>query len=117
MYAVQNARRPGLAHDGVKAIQSHSLMLCKKHENKIDIFKKAPRLIMEYYSPSSTCAILILHLQCFCLSRNIGSVTPEIIHFHYLKKKKSGSKYPKMKYRIMETEAMSIFGKLDFEKS
>ena len=32
--------------------------------------------------------------QGFCFSRNIGSVTLKIIHFHYLEKNFSGSKYP-----------------------
>ena len=33
--------------------------------------------------------------QCFLFNRNVGQVPPKIIHFHYLKKTVSGSKYPK----------------------
>ena len=45
-------------------------------------------------------------VQCFCFRRIIGSLTPKIIHFHYLIKYFFGSKYPKNVYLILKADAL-----------
>ena len=48
------------------------------------------------------------HSECICFffSRNIGYGIPKVKYFCYLRKKKSGSKYPKTHYIILKTEAL-----------